>query len=75
MSMNTKDCAQNWVAETNTVTAARERVRSAEESELRAEKALEQAKRDVREAKDHAARLEREAQDEYAVSSPRLCIM
>lgn len=52
--------------EDTSVTAARERVRSAEESELRAEKALAEAKREVRDAKEHAARLEREAQEEYA---------
>ena len=50
--------------EDKSVTAARERVRSAEASEARAEKALQEAKLEVREAKAHASRLEKEAAEE-----------
>lgn len=50
--------------EDQSVTAARERVRSAEASEARAEKALQEAKLEVREAKAHASRLEKEAAEE-----------
>jgi hypothetical protein len=49
------------------VNAARQKVSSAESAERDAEKALVAARSAVKEAKEHARRLEREAEEEYVV--------
>jgi hypothetical protein len=51
--------------EDQSITAARERVLSAEHAEREADRALMQAKTAVKDARDHVKMLEREAQEEY----------
>lgn len=51
-----------------TIMSAREKVSDAEESEKAADRALQQARASVKAAKDHVKFLEKEAEDEYAMT-------